>query len=137
MARHAAHQPRRTALRAGLTLAAMAAALGAGGAAHAAEPPPLGGGLDAVGTALNGPGGGALTAVTNSVSGVGHLTSLQLNPLANTGVDPLANAVGTQVADFKPISTELVTGPLSQGGAIKDLPLVGPLVQQLPLVPKG
>ncbi|MFI2208847.1 hypothetical protein [Streptomyces sp. NPDC020141] len=135
MARHAAHSSRRTALRAGLTVAAMAAALGAGGAAQAAAvpAPAVDGGLDAIGTALGGPGGGAVGAVNNSVSGLGHVTSLQLNPLANTGVDPLANAVGTQVADFKPISTELVTGPLSRGGALKDLPLIGPVVKGLPL----
>ncbi|MEV6472396.1 hypothetical protein AB0M77_09185, partial [Streptomyces sp. NPDC051657] len=33
------------------------------------------------------------------------LADLQLHPLANTGVDPLDNAVGTQVADFKPLTT--------------------------------
>ncbi|MER5772323.1 hypothetical protein [Streptomyces sp. NPDC001985] len=136
MARHAAHRPhppRRTALRAGLTAAALAAALATGETAHAAGSPAVDGGLDAVGAAVGGPGSGAAGAIGNSVSGLGHLTSLQLNPLANTGVDPLANSLGTQIADFKPITTEVLTGPLSQGGALKDLPLVGDVVKMLPL----
>ena len=39
---------------------------------------------------------------------VGHATGpvagLKPNPLAGTGVDPLDNGVGTQLADFKPLT---------------------------------
>ncbi|MER7044280.1 hypothetical protein [Streptomyces jumonjinensis] len=132
MARHSAHQSRRIALRAGLTVAAAAAALGASGTAHAAPAPPTVG-LDGAAAALNESAQGVTGAVTNSIAGISYLTSLQLNPLAKTGTDPLANGVATQIADFKPISTELITGPLAQGGGLKDLPLVGGVVKMLPL----
>jgi hypothetical protein len=116
MARHAASKNnRRTLLRAGLTVAAAGAALGAGGAtANAAVP---------VGTATG--------LVTNSVSGVSELKSLQLHPLANTGVDPLDNAVGTQVADFKPVSTATATDNITKGQALEDLPVAGPVAASL------
>lgn len=129
MARPTAHSSRRMALRAGLTVAAAAAALGAGQTAHAAPAPPPAGGLEA----LSGSTGGVTGALTNSVTGLSVLKELQLNPLAKTGVDPLANGVATQIADFKPISTEVLTGPLAQGGALTDLPLVGDVVKVLPL----
>ena len=38
----------------------------------------------------------------------------------------------TQIADFKPVGTTLLTGALSNGGALKDLPLVGTLTRVLP-----
>ncbi|MGY4905076.1 hypothetical protein [Streptomyces sp. 900116325] len=121
MARHALSRSRRRALlRAGLTVTAVGAVLGAGGAAAQAAPLPVvpasgaDSSLDAV--------GGATGALGPAVS---PLTQLQLDPLANTGVDPLANGVGTQVADFKPLSTGVVTDPLTSGGALKDLPVVG------------
>ena len=113
MARHTAPQPR----------AARPAARGSdrrGGGrgprcgrcrAHAA-PTTAPVGLDTLDT---GQAQGATGVVTNSLAGAGQLKSLQLNPLANTGVDPLDNAVGTQVADFKPVSTTAVTGPLVTG----------------------
>ncbi|SCF83596.1 hypothetical protein GA0115255_108191, partial [Streptomyces sp. Ncost-T6T-2b] len=44
---------------------------------------------------------------------------------AGTGVDPLDNAVGTQIADFKPVTTAIVTDPITSGGALSDLPVVG------------
>ncbi|ARF57113.1 hypothetical protein [Streptomyces gilvosporeus] len=76
---------------------------------------------------------GATSGVRNSVAGAtGALKNLKLNPLANTGVDPLDNSVGTQVGDFKPVSTKIVTGPLSRGDAPKDLPLVGRAMRFLP-----
>ncbi|UYQ64046.1 hypothetical protein [Streptomyces peucetius] len=115
MARHAASKNRhRALLRAGLTFAAAGAAVGAGGAAaHAAPPAPL----------------GAVTGlVGNSVSGVSELKSLQLHPLANTSVDPLDNTVGTQVADFKPVSTAIATDHITKGQALEDLPVAGPVV---------
>ncbi|MCX4586592.1 hypothetical protein [Streptomyces sp. NBC_01481] len=127
MARHTAPQSRRrTLLRAGLTAAAVAAALGAGeAAAHAAPTAPVG--LDML-DAGQGPAG----VVTNSVAGVGQLKSLPLNPLAKTGVDPLNNGVATQVADFKPVGTTTATGHLTEGQALEDLPVVGGASAMLP-----
>lgn len=132
MARHAARtSPRRTLLRAGLTLTAAGAALGLAGTAAQAAPsdtdaPVLAGTGSAATQGLTG-------ALTHSTSGaVSPLTSLQLDPLANTGVDPLDNAVGTQVADFKPLSTALVTDPVTNGAALQDLPLLGQATTLLP-----
>lgn len=75
--------------------------------------------------------GGAVTgALGHSLSnGTAPVTHLRLDPLAGTGADPLDNAVGTQLADFEPVSTAAVTDPLTSGGALKDLPLVGPVAQ--------
>ncbi|MFI8518407.1 hypothetical protein ACIGEZ_11375 [Streptomyces sp. NPDC085481] len=125
MARHAeSRTPRRSALlKAGLTVtAAGAAVLGVGVAgAQAAD-----------GVAVPLPVD-SLTQVDGAAAldGVGHgvvpLTQLQLDPLANTGVDPLDNGVGTQVADFKPVGTALVTDHVTKGGALADLPVAGPL----------
>ncbi|MFF3288042.1 hypothetical protein [Streptomyces sp. NPDC003023] len=126
MARHAASKnPRRALLRAGLTVAAAGAALGAGGAAAHAAPAPVVDGATAA------PLGAATGLLTNSVSGVSELKSLQLHPLANTGVDPLDNAVGTQVADFKPVSTAFATDNITKGQAIEDLPVAGPVAASL------
>ena len=60
----------------------------------------------------------ALSSVRYSVE---PITQLQLNPLANTGVDPLDNGIGTQVADFPPVSTTDLTGPLADGASLADL----------------
>ncbi|MFJ1618284.1 MULTISPECIES: hypothetical protein [unclassified Streptomyces] len=130
MARHALSTSRRRALlRAGLTVTAVGAALGAGGAAAQAAPLPL---VPATGadTGLGAAGEAATGAVTGALghslrSGIAPVTHLRLDPLAGTGTDPLDNAVGTQVADFKPLSTSAVTDPLTSGGALKDLPVVG------------
>ncbi|RDG32837.1 hypothetical protein [Streptomyces corynorhini] len=140
MARHAAPTtPRRTLLRAGLTLTAAGAALGLGTAgaqaAAPAAPLPLSGTdkplLDAAELPIAGQAVG--TALGHSAAGaLGPVKSLQLDPLAGTGTDPLDNALGTQIADFKPISTAAVTGPVTDGGALKDLPLVGDVVALLP-----
>ncbi|MFF9351327.1 hypothetical protein [Streptomyces sp. NPDC014734] len=132
MARHALNKSRRRALlRAGLTVTAVGAALGAGGAAAQAAPLPLApatgsdSNLEAAGNAVTGALGQSLR------SGVAPVTHLKLDPLAGTGTDPLNNAVGTQVADFKPVSTTLVTDPLTSGGALKDLPVAGQVAQVL------
>ncbi|KQX58999.1 MULTISPECIES: hypothetical protein [unclassified Streptomyces] len=130
MARHA--EPRTTRrsalLKAGLTVtAAGAAMLGGGAAAQAAAPVPLP--VDSLTrTDAGAAGAGALSGVTQ---GLGPLTRLQLDPLANTGVDPLDNGLGTQVADFKPVGTNLVTDHVTKGGAVADLPVAGPLTQGL------
>ncbi|MEU1277706.1 hypothetical protein [Streptomyces sp. NPDC005805] len=136
MARHAAPSPRRGALlRAGLTVAAAGAALGAGAAsaqaapAQAAPAPAASAAPVGLDTASAAAPLQTLTGVaTRSVEGVSELKSLQLHPLANTGVDPLDNAVGTQVADFQPVSTALVTDNITRGQALEDLPAVGPVV---------
>ncbi|POX36615.1 hypothetical protein C3486_32680 [Streptomyces sp. Ru73] len=73
---------------------------------------------------------GALQQATTS--GLGTVKSLRLNPLAGTGTDPLDNAVGTQIADFKPVSTAVLTAPLANGASLGQLPVVGPLTQSLP-----
>ncbi|MFJ3581462.1 hypothetical protein ACIPPS_04370 [Streptomyces sp. NPDC090127] len=127
MARHKASSTSRRGalLKAGLTAtAAGAAVLGAGAAAQAAAPLPV---------PLETLAGADVTSALGATGhAVGPLTDLPLNPLANTGVDPLANGVGTQVADFKPVGTDLVTDHLTQGGGLSDLPLVGEATGLLP-----
>lgn len=131
-------RPASALLRAGLTVTAAGAVVtGAGGAASAADgqrPAPVAEeraktGQSEVETAS----GGLTEGVKHSVGGlVGTVKNLQLNPLAKTGVDPLDNVVSTRIADFKPLSTEVVTGPLADGASLDELPVVGGVVQQLP-----
>ncbi|MZD09781.1 hypothetical protein GTW43_32570 [Streptomyces sp. SID5785] len=127
MARHAAPKnpmpttgARRTLLRAGLTMAAAGAAVAAGATGASAA-----GGVD------------PLTPLTSAVDasttyGLAPVKNLQLDPLAGTGVDPLDNAVGTQVADFQPLSTAAVTGPVTSGSSLSELPVVGAATGLLP-----
>ncbi|MFD7323838.1 hypothetical protein ACFV9D_22500 [Streptomyces sp. NPDC059875] len=127
MARHKqSRTPGRGALlKAGLTAtAAGAAVLGMGAAAAQAAPLPLP--VDSL------VGSDAAAALGATGHAVGPLTSLQLDPLANTGVDPLDNGIGTQVADFKPVGTNLVTDHVTKGGALDDLPVVGQVTGLLP-----
>lgn len=136
MARHALSKSRRRALlRAGLTVTAVGAALGAGGAAAQAAPLPL---VQATGTdtslgeASEAAGGAVTGALGQSLdNGLAPVTHLRLDPLAGTGVDPLDNAVGTQIADFKPLSTAALTDPVTSGGALKDLPVVSQVARVL------
>ncbi|MFD5872439.1 hypothetical protein [Streptomyces sp. NPDC060322] len=133
MARHALSKPRhRALLRAGLTLTALGAALGTGGAAAQAAPLPAtpATGSDTADSTLGAVGDAAAPALTSALGyglagAVKPVTDLQLDPLAGTGVDPLDNAVGAQIADFKPVTTALVTDPLTSGAALGDLPVVG------------
>ncbi|MEU8954134.1 hypothetical protein AB0C93_07510 [Streptomyces sp. NPDC048518] len=136
MARHTATPSSRPAaralLRAGLTVTAAGAALGVGGAGAAAavEPAPAAP-LEAIdpGTPVQ----ALTTALHHSTAGsVGAVKKLQLDPLANTTADPLDNTLGTQVADFKPVSTAFATGPLTEGGSLTDLPAVGGVTDMLP-----
>ncbi|WP_405744017.1 hypothetical protein OG422_20000 [Streptomyces sp. NBC_01525] len=128
MASHARPNPNRlprTLLRASLAVSAAGAALVAGGGAASAAPV-TSTDTGATASALSG-------ALLHSVAGAtGPVKNLQLDPLANTSVDPLANAVGTQIADFKPIGTQLATDPVTKGGALKDLPLIGAVTRLLP-----
>ncbi|MET7516089.1 hypothetical protein ABZS88_21950 [Streptomyces sp. NPDC005480] len=137
MARHTAKKSsaaQHALLCAGLTLTAAGAALG-GGAVSAGEAEPAAaplaspvGDLDAAAA-----GGGVTGALhTATQGGLAPVKHLKINPLAGTGVDPLDNAIGTQVADFQPASTAVATGPLAKGGALADLPLAGPATGLLP-----
>ncbi|WP_432134669.1 hypothetical protein [Streptomyces sp. bgisy154] len=132
MARHdSPHTP--TARRVLAALATAGAALGAGtGAAAAAEVPAL----DAVNagevlhtspTSLGriDPQGGLKGLTTGLPYAVGTLTGLKPNPLAGTGVDPLDNGVGTQLADFQPLTSKALTGPIAQARSIGSMPVVG------------
>ncbi|MEE1927895.1 hypothetical protein V1J52_06760 [Streptomyces sp. TRM 70351] len=123
--RHARPRPRRL-LRAGLTLsAAAAAALGAAGSAQADAPAPSASGLDATAGMVGDIAGHALRPAVKPV------TDLRLYPLAGTGTDPLDNAVGTQVADFRPVSTADAAAPVTEGGASLDS-LLAPVGRLLP-----
>ncbi|MFK8909825.1 hypothetical protein [Streptomyces sp. YS-3] len=126
----------RVLLRAGLTATAAGAALaGAAGAAQA-----LPGATETVGRAVANPGAevdGTTRSVTGDLSAgvtnaLAPAKTLSLNPFAKTRVDPLDNAVGTEIADFKPISTAMATGPLHESGALKDFPVVGAATKLLP-----
>lgn len=132
MARHATASKHlsRALLRAGLTVTVAGTALGIGGAATAsaapAPVPPASDNLPAAGE-------GVLRAVQEvAAGGLGPTKDLKLNPLAGTGSDPLDNALGTQIADFKPISTAAVTAPLTKGASLGDLPVVSTAAALLP-----
>lgn len=68
---------------------------------------------------------GTLSYVTGAVSG------LKPNPLAGTGVDPLDNGVGTQLADFKPLTSQMLTGPVAQAQSIGSIPVLGEVTKVL------
>ncbi|GGT43610.1 hypothetical protein [Streptomyces chromofuscus] len=68
-------------------------------------------------------GGAALTGSVRYVAG--PVAGLKPNPLAGTGVDPLDNGVGTQLADFKPVTSKAVTGPVAQAPSVGSVPVVG------------
>ncbi|WP_328750070.1 hypothetical protein OHT57_31650 [Streptomyces sp. NBC_00285] len=115
-----------TARRALVALATAGVALGAGaGAASAAEPA-----LDLVHTRPTSLGNVDPQAGLQSLTGtVGYVTGpvagLKPNPLAGTGVDPLDNGAGTQLADFQPLATQALTGPVAQAQSIGSMPVVG------------
>jgi hypothetical protein len=109
-----------------LTVTAAAAVLVPAGAATAAPVPE-----PSVTDSL--PARSALGAVHSATAyGVGPVKHLTLDPLANSGVDPLDNAVRPQVADFKPVSTAAVTGPVTRGGSLSTLPLTAQATTLLP-----
>ncbi|MFH8406821.1 hypothetical protein ACH4FX_18785 [Streptomyces sp. NPDC018019] len=133
MASHARPRHRRRAprgvLRAGLALTAAGAAFAAAGAAPAGAAgvaPGRASDIEKTGRALTG-------ALSHSLAGgVGPVKSLKLDPLAGTAADPLTNKIGTQVADFKPLTTGIVTDPIARGGALEDLPLTAKAADLLP-----
>ncbi|MGA5201623.1 hypothetical protein [Streptomyces variegatus] len=105
-------------------LATAGVALGAGTATAAAATDSV---LDVVHTSLGetDPQTG-LQAATDTVGhATGAAAGLKPNPLAGTGVDPLDNSVGTEVADFKPMTSREVTGPVAQAPSIESIPVVG------------
>ncbi|MBY8881936.1 hypothetical protein [Actinacidiphila acidipaludis] len=65
-------------------------------------------------------------------AGIGPVKHLTIDPLSNTSADPLDNAVGSQIADFKPLSTAAATDPVTHGGSLATLPLVGTAAGLLP-----
>ncbi len=52
---------------------------------------------------------------------VAPAADVKLYPMADTGVDPLSNTVRTQIADFQPVGTDLVTGPLAGGASLAEV----------------
>ncbi|CAM5312612.1 hypothetical protein [Streptomyces canarius] len=68
-------------------------------------------------------GARALTGTVGYVTG--PVAGLKPNPLAGTGVDPLDNGVGTQLADFKPVGSQMLTRPLAQAQSLGSVPVVG------------
>ncbi|WEO95691.1 hypothetical protein A6P39_017570 [Streptomyces sp. FXJ1.172] len=67
-----------------------------------------------------------LTVLTATVPYVtGPVAGLKPNPLAGTGVDPLDNGVGTQLADFKPVGSQMLTAPVAEARSLGSIPGVG------------
>ncbi|MFE6165283.1 hypothetical protein ACFQ7F_40980 [Streptomyces sp. NPDC056486] len=137
MARHATASKHlsRALLRAGLTVSIAGTALGIGGAATAnAAPAPTPQASDSQASDnLPAAGEGVLRAMQEvTAGGLAPIKDLKLNPLAGTGSDPLDNAVGTKIADFKPVSTAPLTAPLTKGASLGELPLVGQATELLP-----
>ncbi|WP_369207068.1 hypothetical protein [Streptomyces sp. PU-14G] len=139
-ARHKAPAPRvpRILTRAGVLTAVVGAALGsavpvAGAAGQGGE------GKSGHQAAVEGLVRGLATPVQETARGAGvalggpleTVNNLQLDPLANTGTDPLDNTVSTQVADFRPVSTAALTGPLARGASLDELPLAGPALTKV------
>jgi hypothetical protein len=127
MARHVSPQTP-TARRVLVTLATAGAALGAGAAsASAAAAEPV---ADAVHTRAGSLGAidpqSGLAALTGSVAYVtGPVAGLKPNPLAGTGVDPLDNGVGTQLGDFRPVTSTALTRPFAQARSVGAMPVLG------------
>jgi len=128
MARHVSPPRIPNAQRALVALATAGAALAAGAATACAA-----GGEPAAGPAHTrvtssgpvGPQAGA-RALTGSVGHVtGPVAGLRPNPLAGTGVDPLDNGVGTQIADFKPVTSRDLTRPVAEADSLGSLPALG------------
>ncbi|MFJ8188588.1 hypothetical protein ACIQ8D_02135 [Streptomyces sp. NPDC096094] len=131
MARHAS--PRTPhAQRALVALATTGAALAAGAGTASAD-----GGETIAGLAHTRPTSvgnidpqAGLQAVTGMVGYVtGPVADLKPNPLAGTGVDPLDNGVGTKVADFQPLASTALTGPVAQARSLGAVPVAGQVTE--------
>ena len=126
MARYSASQ-NKTARRALLALTTAGIAAGVGAPPAAADTDPV---VDVVRTRPTSLGNidpqAGVQALTGTVGyASGPVAGLKPNPLAGTGVDPLDNGLGTQVADFKPMTTTMVTGPVAQAESLGSVPVVG------------
>ncbi|MGW0969458.1 hypothetical protein [Streptomyces sp. NPDC002516] len=128
MARHAAQ--RNSLAR---TTARIAAAVGVVAAGAAAATPAFADSAPAL-DALHHPAAplgnvdalAGLSALNGTVGYVtGPVEGLKPNPLAGTGVDPLDNGVVTQLADFRPLSSKALTGPVAQARSIGGIPVLG------------
>ncbi|MFF4586987.1 hypothetical protein [Streptomyces sp. NPDC001388] len=133
MARHAS--PRTpTGRRALAALATAGVALGVGaGSAAAATGEPVG---DVLRPHAAPAGGTDAQAAAQGVLGslphvVGAISGLKPNPLAGTGVDPLDNGVGTQLADFQPLTSQMLTGPVAQAPSVGAIPVLGDAAKTL------
>ncbi|MEV0903746.1 hypothetical protein [Streptomyces hokutonensis] len=126
MARHTSPQ-HPTAQRALVALATAGVALGAGAATASADTAPV---VDVMRTRPTSLGkidpAAGLGAVAGTVGYVtGPVAGLKPNPLAGTGVDPLDNGVATQLADFQPVASQMLTAPVAQAESISRIPVVG------------
>ncbi|MFI1411528.1 hypothetical protein ACH4Y0_16715 [Streptomyces sp. NPDC020707] len=126
MARHMAYQ-NPTARRALLALTTAGIAVGAGATAAAADTDPV---VDVIRTRPTSLGTidpqAGLQALTGTVGYVtGPVAGLKPNPLAGTGVDPLDNGLGTQIADFPPLATTMLTAPVAQAQSLGGVPVLG------------
>jgi hypothetical protein len=134
MARHASPSQlsRPTARRVLIAVATAGAALGGGAATASAQTLPVVGGTDRTGSLGKVDPQAGLQALTGTVGYVtGPVAGLKPNPLAGTGVDPLDNGVGTQVADFRPVTSKMLTGPVAQAPSVGSIPVVGQVVGAL------
>ncbi|GAB3179752.1 hypothetical protein [Streptomyces incanus] len=122
MARHAV-PGKPTARRALAALATAGVALGVSATAAAADSQAPQGRPASLGAVAPQTGVQPLTGTVGHVAG--PVSGLKPNPLAGTGVDPLDNGVGTQVADFKPVDSRAVTDPVAQAESIDAIPVAG------------
>lgn len=126
MARHASPKTP-SARRALAVLATAGAALGAGAATASADTAPALDVTHARPASMSGIGQqSGLSQLTGPLGyAVGPVAGLKPNPLAGTGVDPLDNGIGTQLADFKPLSSRSVTRPVAEAQSFGSVPLLG------------
>ncbi|MEU7055373.1 hypothetical protein [Streptomyces sp. NPDC046197] len=116
--------PHPTARRALVTLATAGVALGAGATAATADILPLMSGAEHRPVSLDrNDTRASLRALTGSAQYVtGPVTDLKPNPLADTGSDPFSNSVATEVADFQPMDSRMVTSPVAEAPTIGSIP---------------
>ncbi|MFC8669429.1 MULTISPECIES: hypothetical protein [Streptomyces] len=117
-----------TARRALLALTTAGIAVGVGATSAAADTEPV---VDVVRTRPTSLGNvnpqAGVQALTGTVGYVtGPVAGLKPNPLAGTGVDPLDNGLATQVADFPPLATTMLTAPVAQAQSLGAVPVLGP-----------
>lgn len=133
-----AHPPssaRRALMRAGLLATVVGAALGGGAVTASAADEGAGGSSpqEAIADGITAPVVHSARGVLYAAAGPGGVVkNTPIDPLANTGADPLDNGVRTQVADFREIGTDTVTGPIARGASLSDLPVGSTVTRLLP-----